>query len=206
MGFAEDLDEGPRGVRGARRSDLIETLKLCDSPQEVIEKLRSMISERVKEGDESFSMSVDVKVYKPPKGVNKMVFRAVADEFVQGATLYEIWSFVHSYYSHASKFDKALEYKGWETYVSREVLKLVDMGYVQVSDYEALRELVRSRKKLKRFKAIWGAMSKKITVRPVASKIRKLPSRPSKKRLEVEVFENKVVVRGLCGKSLMLDL
>jgi len=185
---------------------LVETLMLCDAPQEVIEKLRAVISERAKEGGDRFSIVVDVKVYKPPKGVNKVVFRAVADEFVQGATLYETWSFVHEYYARASKFNKALEYKGWETYVSREALKLVDMGYACVSDYEALRELVRSRKKLKRFKVMWGAASKKITVRPVASEIRKLPWRASKKKLEVEVFEKRAVVRGLCGKSLALDL
>jgi hypothetical protein len=130
----------------------------------------------------------------------------VADEFVQGASLYEIWSFVHEYYSHASKFNKALEYKGWETYVSREVLKLVEMGYAQVSDYKALRELVRSRKKLKRFKKMWIATSKKIIIKPIAKEIRKLPSRPSKKRLEVEVFEQRAVVRGLCGKSLVIDV
>jgi len=209
----KDRGEGSKGARGERRSelegrgpDLIETLKLCDAPGEVIERLRSILSERVKEGKDSFHLSVDVKVYKPPKGVNKMVFRAVADEFVQGATLYEIWSFVRRYYSRVSKFNKALEYKGWETYVSREVLKLVEMGYAQASDYEALRELVRSRKKLKRFKTIWRTTSRKITVKPVASEIRKLPSRPSKKKLEVKVLESKAVVRGLCGKSLTLSL
>jgi len=208
----KDRGEGLKGARGRGRSeleggpDLVETLKLCDAPREVIERLRSILSEHVKEGRDSFHLSVDVKVYKPPKGVNKMVFRAVADEFVQGATLYEIWSFVHEYYSRVSKFNKALEYKGWETYVSREVLKLVEMGYAQVSDYEALRELARSRKKLKRFKTIWRAISKKITVKPVASEIRKLPSRPSKKKLEVKALKNKVVVRGLCGRSLTLDL
>jgi hypothetical protein len=210
---AEGRNGEPKSLREARRStrirqapDLIEVLKLCDAPQEVIEKLKALISERVKEGVNRFSMSVDVKVYRPPKGVNKMVFRAVADEFVQGATLYEIWSFVHEYYSHVSKFNKALEYKGWETYVSRELLKLVEMGYAQASDYEALRELVRSRKKLERFKSMWRATSKKITIRPVAEEIRKLPSRPSKKKLEIEVLEKRVVVRGLCGRSLALAL
>jgi hypothetical protein len=210
---AEGRNEASKGLRRARRStssreapDLIEVLKLCDAPQEVIEKLRALISERVKGGGNRFSISVDVKVYRPPRGVNKIVFRAVADEFVQGATLYEIWSLVHEYYSHASKFNRALEYKGWETYVSREVLKLVEMGYAQVSDREALRELVRSRKKLKQFKGLWGVVSKKITVRPVAGEIRKLPSRPSKKKLEVEVLKNRAVVRGFCGKSLTLNL
>jgi len=219
MDFAKDFSGGVKdcsqesGVRESRHSgsgrrglDFIETLKLCYAPQEVMEKLRAMISERAKESGNRFSMSVDVKVYKPPRGVNKMVFRAVADEFVQGTSLYEIWSFVHEYYSHASKFNKALEYKGWETYVSREVLKLVEMGYAQVSDYEALRELARSRKKLKRFKDLWRATSKRITVKPVASEIRKLPWRLSKKKLEIEVFEDRAVVRGLCGSSLTLDL
>jgi hypothetical protein len=184
---------------------LIEVLKLCDAPQEVIEKLRALISKQVKEDDNRFSVSVDVKVYKLLRGVNKMVFRAVADEFAQGATLYETWNFVHEYYSYISRFNKALEYKGWETYVSREVLKLVERGYAQASDYEALRELVRSRKKLKRFKSMWKATSKKIIIRPIAEEIRKLPPRPSKKRLEIEAFEKRAVVRGLCGKSLVLD-
>jgi hypothetical protein len=220
MDFAEDhaggaksRKEGSESVRemrhlngDGRRSDLIETLRLCDAPQEVIEKLRATISEYVKEGNDRFSISVGVKVYKPPRGMNKMVFRAVADEFVQGATLYKIWSFVHRYYSRTSKFDKSLEYKGWETYVSREVLKLVEMGYAHASDLEALRELVRTRKRLKRFREMWNATSKKITVKPVISKIRKLPSRPSKKKLEVEIFEGKAVVHGLCGKSLVVDL
>jgi len=110
-----------KGLRGAKRStnsrrspDLIEVLKLCDAPQEVIEKLRALISKQVKEDDNRFSVSVDVKVYKLLRGVNKMVFRAVADEFAQGATLYETWNFVHEYYSYISRFNKALEYKGWE--------------------------------------------------------------------------------------------
>lgn len=81
----------------------------------------------------------------------------------------------------------------------------MERGYAQASDYEALRELVRSRKKLKRFKSMWKATSKKIIIRPIAEEIRKLPPRPSKKRLEIEAFEKRAVVRGLCGKSLVLD-
>lgn len=186
--------------------DLIETLKLCDKPSEVIDKLRTIVRNYVNEGHNSFTLSIDVKIYKPPKRVNKVVFRAIVDEFVQGATLYEIWSFVNKYYSYASKFDESLKYKGWETYVSREVLKLVEMRYAYTDEASVLRELVRSRKKLKRFKKLWFLYSRKIFVKPIAEEIRKLPSRPSKKKLKVKIHEGKAIVYGLCGRNLALDL
>ncbi|MEM4576381.1 MAG: hypothetical protein QW701_02820 [Candidatus Nezhaarchaeales archaeon] len=193
-------------MHSERKLDLIETLKLCDKPNEVFEKLRAIVRNYVNEGHDSFILSIDVKVYKPPKRVNKMVFRAVADEFVQGASLYEIWDFVNRYYSYASKYDKSLKYKGWKTYVSREVLKLVEMGYACTDEVSILRELVKSRKKLGRFKRLWFLYSRKISIKLIAEEIRKLPSRPSKKKLKVEMRGSKAIVYGLCSRSLMLDL
>ncbi len=187
--------------------ELIETLKLSDSPSEVIEKLKKIISQHVQEGKKEFILSVDVKVYRPPKRVNKMVFRAVADEYVRGGTLYEIWKFVHQYYAHSSKFDKSLEYKGWESYVSREVLKLIDMGFAMTNKYNLLHELVRMRKKLKRFKDLWSRYSSKIVVKPNPEAIRRLlQSRPSKKKIEVKITNGEAIVKGLYGRRLRIKL
>ena len=187
--------------------ELIETLKLSDSPSEVIEKLRKIITQHAQEGKKELTLSVDVKVYRPPKRVNKMVFRAVADEYVQGGTLYEIWKFVHQYYAHASKFNKSLEYKGWESYVSREVLKLIEMGFATTNKYDLLHELVRVRKKLKKFKDLWSRYSSKIVIKPNPEAIRKLlQSRPSKKKIKVKITNGEAIVNGLYGRRLRIKL
>ena len=186
--------------------ELIETLKLCDAPTEVLEKLRKIILEHLGEGKTHFTTSIDVKVYRPPKNVNKMIFRAIADEYVQGASLHDIWRFVNQYYTHASKFDKSLEYKGWETYVSREVLKLIEMGYATTNEIDLLREIVRSRKKMKRFRDLWSRYADKIVVKPIPEAIRKLPSRPSKKKIEVKVNGKEALIKGLYGRRLRIKL
>ncbi|MHC1601057.1 MAG: hypothetical protein ACXQTB_01770 [Candidatus Nezhaarchaeales archaeon] len=186
--------------------ELIETLKLCNAPIDVLEKLRKIILEHLREGKTHFTASIDVKVYRPPKNVNKMVFRAVADEYVQGASLHDIWRFVNQYYTHASKFDKSLEYKGWETYVSREVFKLIEMGYATTNEIDLLREIVRSRKKMKRFRDLWSRYADKIIVKPIPEAIRKLPSRPSKKKVEIKVNGKEALIKGLYGRRLRIKL
>lgn len=188
------------------KAELIETLKLCDAPTEVLEKLRKIILEHLRDGKTHFITSIDVKVYRPPKNVNKMVFRAVADEYLHGSSLYDIWRFVNQYYAQASKFDKSLKYKGWETYVSREVLKLIEMGYASTNEINLLHEIVKSRKKMKRFRDLWSRYADKIVIKPIPEAIRRLPSRPSKKKIEVKVDGKEALIKGLYGRRLRLKL
>ncbi|MCX8142458.1 MAG: hypothetical protein N3F04_06840 [Candidatus Nezhaarchaeota archaeon] len=196
-----------RGMLSEERGEEpIEVLKLCDEPGEVLKKLREMIVKQVQATASRFPLSIEVKVYKPPKNVNKMVFRAIADEYVKGATLREIWRFVHKYYQRASRFNSSLSYKGWETYVSREVFKMVKMGYASTNNVDALQEIIRVRKKVKRFMELWSKWADEITVKPVPTTIRRLPSRPSRKRLDVEIRDGEVLVRGLCGTELKLNI
>ncbi|RLF10129.1 MAG: hypothetical protein DRJ62_05580 [Thermoprotei archaeon] len=184
---------------------VVEVLKLRDSPSEVFECLKRILAEASKSGVKELTFSVDVKVYGPPRGVNKVVFRAVVDEYVQGGVLREIWRFVNKYYRRASSFNKSLEYKGWESYVAREVLKLVEMGYAEVNDLQALRELVRARRK-RRFWSLWAKYSNRIVVKPIPQAVRRLRSRLSKKKVYVEFRGGETLVKGLCGRRLRVRL